>query len=641
MKFYERILQELKNEPHSFQTVYRHAFSFGDHVAFEQNRNLVIERVTYSQYRLEVLRLAGYLREHVRPGSTVALVMPNCPLWVECFWAIFQAGCRAALLSWQLPKATLESCLKDVGCTLVLGDVDTDLCPVMRSDELQAAQATSPLDKEPEDGWGDEIILATSSTTGAPKLYVYDGDAICKQILNSEFVLKRCKDVSHFRRGVIRHLAFLPFSHVFGLTACFLWFTMFGISYVFLNDMRPETILRTCRLHKVTHVFAVPLLWDTMATQIMRGIEERGITEKAKKGMALSLKLQDIWPALGRFVAGKIFKDVRKQTLGDNISFCISGGGMLKADTLRIINAMGYPMENGYGMTEIGIACVSMRKKPSERHGISVGEPFPSLTFHLDEDGQLMVRGNSCYIAQFINGERVAKDPQDWFATGYIFETNDKGEYIFRGRVDDLVNGANGERISPDMVESQLNLGVGCCVFGMEDGELALVVELPPEAEVTRERRAEALAEIYDAIARLPMPMQPRRVLVARQPRPLSLSGKIRRRALRAGVIDGSFACENAQTLLAQDAQSAEGEMDGLLTEMAQIFAEASGSSAQVSAQSDFFQDLGGDSLSYLELLSAIETRWNITGTALSPAPLSTPAVAAQFVLRQLDAAKK
>ena len=47
-----------------------------------------------------------------------------------------------------------------------------------------------------------------------------------------------------------------------------------------------------------------------------------------------------------------------------------------------------------------------------------------------------------------------------------------------------LVNqyeGANGERISPDMVESQLNLGVGCCVFGMEDGELALVVALPPD----------------------------------------------------------------------------------------------------------------------------------------------------------------
>ena len=45
MKFYERILQELKSEEHSFQTIYKHAFSFSDHVYFEESSNLRIERI--------------------------------------------------------------------------------------------------------------------------------------------------------------------------------------------------------------------------------------------------------------------------------------------------------------------------------------------------------------------------------------------------------------------------------------------------------------------------------------------------------------------------------------------------------------------------------------------------------------------
>ena len=66
----------------------------------------------------------------------------------------------------------------------------------------------------------------------------------------------------------LKQLAFLPFYHVFGLFAVYFWFTFFGRTLVFLRDYSADTILKTCRRHQVTHIFAVPMLWHTIEKQV-------------------------------------------------------------------------------------------------------------------------------------------------------------------------------------------------------------------------------------------------------------------------------------------------------------------------------------------------------------------------------------
>ena len=67
-------------------------------------------------------------------------------------------------------------------------------------------------------------------------------------------------------------LMFLPLFHIFGLVASYFWFAFFGRTFVFLSDYSPNTILSTIRRHKVTHLFAVPLLWDTLAKEIKKEV---------------------------------------------------------------------------------------------------------------------------------------------------------------------------------------------------------------------------------------------------------------------------------------------------------------------------------------------------------------------------------
>ena len=192
----------------------------------------------------------------------------------------------------------------------------------------------------------------------------------------------------------------------------------------------------------MTHIFAVPLLWDSLARGIRAEAAKAGRSEALEKGVRLSLALQDFCPPLGRLLVPRIMKGVREKTLGNSIRFCISGGGKCGKDTGRTVNGCGYHLENGYGMTEIGIACVTLEKKASRRTCETVGKLFPSLESKLDAQGRLLVRGDSCYAARYAGGKRIPRDPDAWFDTGDCFTRNEKGEYTVSGRSDDLISGA-------------------------------------------------------------------------------------------------------------------------------------------------------------------------------------------------------
>lgn len=642
MKFYERILLELKTQPHTMQTVYRYAYSFSDEAAFEFSRNLVIHKITYGESRVNILRLYGFLSGLIRPGDVVALVMPNSPLWVECFWAVLMAGGKVMPLSPDMTGSMLADCLADSGCGLVLGDAGREGYRSVSAAELEECIPETMPDREPEDGWGNEIILSTSGTTGRPALYAYTGKEICTQILNSRYILDNCRDVSRFWRGQFRLLAFLPFSHIFGLTACYLWFVMFGRTFVFLEDYTPTTIIRTCRLHHVTHVFAIPLLWDSLARGILAEAEKTGQTERLEKGIRLSLKIQDFSPALGRIAVPKIMKSVREKTLGDSIRFCISGGGKCGRNTGRIINGCGYRLENGYGMTEIGIACVTLEKKASRRTCETVGKLFPSLSSQIDAQQHLLVRGESCYAAKYVKGERIPRDTGAWFDTGDCFSRDENGELAVLGRSDDTINGANGQRINPETIESEINVEYPCCVVSRADQPLELLVEVPSGARLSSKRRTAILEEVTAAVEKLPMHLQPRRVLFTYDTIPVSLSHKFRRKHIAELIGNGELPVFGSDSFVSPDGEKEENaELLSVAGEVAGIMREILRLSRPVQAEDDFFTDLNGDSLSYIEYLNSIENRYRIVIgkelTARCTTPVSTAGVLSRLAEQGRD----
>ncbi len=632
MTFYEKIIQELEHREQSLSTVYDYAFRFTNETLFEWEENGRICTMTYgaAQRRIETASAALHERLSALPkGTPIGIYLPNGTDWVISFWAILRAGFFPLLLNTNAPEGTADRCMKEAGAAYVVAVRNFDGAETIDPQTLSSASGQDFCD------WADEILLCTSGTTGDPQVIAFDGKAVCAQIRNSGYVLRHNRTVATFYHGHIKLLAFLPFYHIFGLSAVLLWFSCFGRTLVLLPSLSPDVIAQTCRRHEVTHIFALPIFWNTVADGILRGAKRTGQSEKLEKGIRLSLALQNgPFPVLGQRLARGLMRSVQTQALGTAVRFCITGGGAIRTDTMRIINGVGYPLYNGYGMTEIGIASVELRKKAGERMEGTVGRLFPSMEGKLGDT--LQVRGWTCFCARYENGVRIPHDPMEWFDTQDCLTDSGDGLLTFAGRQDDMLNGENGERIAPATIEAAF----GCpqvaqlCVLSLPRGDgksdVALIVE-------PRQRNAYALGTLakalYEKNETLPPSYRVTKILFSEAPLPLAPTMKVQVSKVRAKIAAGTLPLTEApRGQQSQQALYTEG-MDDVLPRVIAVFREVTGME-NVTPDSHFVYDLGGDSLLYFSLLEQLSEAF---GMSFDGNDLNTPRAVAAYILNESE----
>lgn len=640
MAFYDQVIRELKRDVPALSTVYRYAFRFSDEVYFEQNDGERIYSETYREVQARVERLTNALHaalSDVEKGACVGLYLPNCPNWVVTFWAILRCGYRPLLLNTNAGESVVRSCLKRAGATHLISERTVAGFTNLSADDLQ--EQTHPAYED----WADEIVLCTSGTTGEPKLIVFDGKAVYAQIRNSGYVLKQNRSIASFYRGKMKLLAFLPFYHIFGLSAVLLWFSCFGRTMVFLPNLSPETIQNTCKLHGVTHIFAMPLFWNLISDAIYRTAKKTGQLEKLEKGLRLSEKLQSgPFPRLGtRIVRKLLFGGVQEQALGRGVRFCITGGGTIRSKTLATINGIGYPLYNGYGMTEIGIACVELRKSAKRRNEGSVGKLFPSMEGELrnkdtDGSGTLFVRGNTCFVAELRDGRRIPHDPNEWFDTQDCMRLSD-GHLYFSGRQDDLINGENGERISPNEIEAAFGspLLKNLCVVPTTDENGAVRITLVAEPKSRNSyRMAKLMEDLKQANGTLTHTHRVDRVLIANEPLPLSLTMKVSNKEVRERLQSGTLSVTEADLSAPVSKTAYEEGVEEIISEVIAIFARATDMEG-VHADSHFVYDLGGDSLTFFSVVEELRALYGVDMD--TNADLSTPRLCAAYLIKEME----
>lgn len=640
MAFYDRVIRELKRDVPALSTVYKYAFRFSDEVYFEQNDGEHIYTETYREAEKRVERLTNALHvalKDVEKGACVGLYLPNCPTWVISFWAILRCGYRPLLLNTNASEAVVKSCLERAGATHLISERTVSGYRNLHADVLLEQEHPYFLE------WADEIVLCTSGTTGEPKLIVFDGKAVYAQIQNSGYVLKQNRSIASFYRGKIKLLAFLPFYHIFGLSAVLLWFSCFGRTMVFLPNLSPETIQNTCKLHGVTHIFAMPLFWNLISDAIYRTARKMGQTEKLEKGLRLSEKLQSgPFAMLGtRFVRNVLFRSVQEQALGSGVRFCITGGGTIRQKTLSTINGIGYPLYNGYGMTEIGIASVELRRFAKRRNEGSIGKLFPSMEGKLadvdaDGNGTLFVRGETCFVAEFRDGRRIEHDPHEWFDTQDCM-CRKKGHLYFAGRQDDLINGENGERISPNEIEAAFGspLMQNLCVVPTtdENGATRITLVVEPKSRNTY-RMAKLMEELKRANATLTHTHRVDRVLIANEPLPLSLTMKVSNKEVRERLKAGTLSVTEADLSATVQENAYEEGMEEIIKEVIEIFRRAT-DCEEVTQDSHFVYDLGGDSLTFFSVVEELRALYGVDMD--TTADLSTPRLCATYLLKEME----
>ena len=595
----------------TFGEIYEWMFSHGQKIIAEGNDGYRSYTYTYDQVKemIEEVSAALYARVGAK-GQYIGLEMENCVEWIVGFWAILRSGNKPYLVNCRHTKALSDSILKTLGVKYILALQPSKL-------EGETLLYSSLKGAEPFAGaFENEIAFSTSATSLKETVCFYTGKEITKQLLNVKGILKNSKRMAAHYKGQLKNLAFLPFYHVFGLIAVYFWFTFFGRTLVFLRDYAPDTILKTCRKHEVTHIFAVPMLWHTVEKQLLKTLKEQGEKQEKKfyRGKKLCTRLQNLFPYLGARLSRRMMHQVTDQLFGRSVQFCISGGSYIRPSTLELMNGIGYPLHNGYGMSEIGITSVELRSRPKYRNLGSIGRPFDSVEYRIGEDGTLCVRGESICKRKLLDGQTILTE--NWMETGDCMECIG-GDYYIRGRQGDMVLGENGENINPDMIEQEFRCSdaLNLSVLGLGEAEkqsLCLVAQISPY--LTPDRCESLIQELYAANEQLDGSHRVQKFYLTTDAIAPPTAVKVGRKYLLRGIADGSIRLEAASEMKKRlQAQAEDISQSALFLKIRSIVAsELMLEEEEIGPDDHLVNDLGASSLDYFSVLTALAEEFSV-----------------------------
>ena len=614
---------ELLNTSRQFSDIYRQIINNNRKNIYAEyfNLNNKIKHYKYQKMDQNVKRFASYLKSKINApaNSRIILKMANSPAWGEMFWAILMSGYVPVLIDAKTPRDNVENLAKQAKATALISDDNHEysLNKIRVDNILQSAN-----DGRVNDKWANEVIFSSSGTTGDAKLMVFNGENFVHQICCSLEMGNESTDIMYPKKyGKVKILAMIPFHHIFGFVAVFLWYTFYGKALVFPKSNTPTDILSICQKVGITHVYSVPLFWDSLALSVKRkfALQSEDKQRLLEKMIAYNLKeieFKDAGLAANPIVADK----VKKMLLGSKVKYCISGGGYLSNETLRTINGLGYPLYNGYGMTEIGVTSVELSNDVKRRLLGEIGHPLHNVEYQINKEGELLVKSPTIHIREIIGGnEKETVLDDGYFHTGDIVNKGEVG-YLIKGRMKDVIINANGENIFPDELEMyfrDLALVNNLSVLGTVSKDKALHEDITLVLEVDDKATEDDIKNLEKSILAIKLPHDVKidHIYLAKNRLPIANNMKVKRFVIKKEIENGSnqFVLINAKKVSPKTRKFSEETLKNILPVVRQLFSKVLVlPTFKIDDEDHWINDLGGDSMNYVELVQEIDHTFNI-----------------------------
>ena len=620
-KYIKWKFDSLKDSKPCFKSLFDITHDQEDRVFCEYNDNFIIKNFTYNELKIYIKKFANYLLDkgvNKYKHEFVGLLMDNSINWVAIYWALLMIGCKPFLLNKKMPIEMLKEMSETMKLQFVITDthVENDFKNVLFiNNENKPLKEIDEYEPIKEEDWEDEIALTTTATTLSYKICIYTGADIHAQVNNAKGILAKNKTLKEPYNGRHKLLAFLPFYHIFGLIATYSWFSLFGRTFVFLKDYSSETILKTVQRHKCTHIFGVPLLWDTIAREIKKEINNLPEKEKSKalKGINFTYHYQNVFPIHARHRCRNLLARVQNKVFGDSVIFCISGGGPVTYETLYLINSIGYPLYNGYGSTEHGITSVELRNKPKYRILGTIGKPFDSIQYKIVDD-ELFVKGTSI-CSKIINrdGTEEVVNKDEWQPSNDIVGMDKKGYYYLKGRKDDVYIGNNGEKINPDEIEKVVLLtsAIRYC-FTSYQNKLSLIIQLSKSNYTIKANSI--IDEVHNSLLKLDKcGYHIEQVYYTFDDIASKEAIKVSRKILDTLIQKNRIKLMNFSDFTKSVETDSEEVNAEIINRITKVFGEVLNKDpSAIKPNANFFFDLGGTSLDYMTLLMKLEQEFEL-----------------------------
>ena len=603
-KYVEDKLNRLSKLDKSFDALIDMMFEDENNIFFEETSAFRVKKTTYKEAGDNIDIIAKNIKvnfPNAKHNDVIGLYLENSHIWIEAFWAILKCGFRPLFLNMRLSDEVLENALK---LTNAVGVITEN--KIFKEKTLLVKDLFNKQNIEVNEKFGEELFVMSSGTTSNIKICAYSAVEIINILSQSRRIIKDNPLVKRHYEGELKLLAFLPFYHIFGFVAVYLWFSFYARTFVKLNDFNPSTIQSTIRRHKVTHIFAVPLFWQKVYDSAIREIKNKGDAtyNKFLKGLKLSSK-----PVIGPLITKYALKEVRDKLFGDSISFLITGGSMIDKRVLTFFNAIGYHLSNGYGMSEIGITSVELSNNYNYLTTGSIGVPLPGVEYKINENNELSVRANSS-AKYIIEGEEIHNLKDGFYLTHDLAKCVD-GRYYLLGRQDDLVVPISGENLNPNIIENALifdNLRGICLINGRNNLRPVLLVSI--QKHLKKEKVEEILNELKNRLDNQNLSTQIGSIVFVTDSFIKGDEFKMNRKRIEQDYYDHKLELYSFENVQEND--------DEITIKIKEFFAEVLSKEVDdISSNSDFFLDEGGTSIDYYVIMSKINEEYNIDMTEL------------------------
>ena len=470
--------------------------------------------LTWGEYGARVRRLAaGLAAIGVGRGDTVAIMLTNRPEFHLVDTAAYHLGAipfsvyntnAPAQIAYQFGNAgnRIVVCeaqfLPRVLEAKVGGGVEHVIClddAPAGTMTLAELEALGDPDFDFESRWraveaDDTItIIYTSGTTGAPK-------GVEMSHRNAIFATEAMMGIPEFALGCGgRAISYLPDAHAINRWHAHYMPAITGAAVHTVADSKG--LAAALPVVRPTVFITVPMLWYKIEAAVRAALAEqtgpRGAVaaralEVARRKVAAELAGRPIPPLLRQryLLAERLVLARLRERIGlDQTSIAYTGAAPITPETLEFLLALGIPVAEAWGMSEIGLA--TSNRPGAQRMG-TVGTVLRRVEIRCLDDGELVVRTPGLMKGYRNDPDRTAEavDADGWVHTGDVGVIDVDGYVTIVDRKKELIINSAGKNMSPANIENTVHAAsplIGCVVaIGDRRKYVTALITLEPQA---------------------------------------------------------------------------------------------------------------------------------------------------------------
>jgi len=485
----------------------------GGDIALREKEFGIWKEYSWADYQDRVRRIALGLAElGVGHGDVVVLIGDNRPAWV--FAEVAAQACRAMslgvyrdaleqevayLVDYAKGKIVIAEDEEQVDKILNLGDEVASVEKVIYDDtrgmrkyedprlmtlaDLEAAGAAvlavraDAYDTLIAQGQSDDtaILCTTSGTTANPKLAMLSHKAFlnhCASYLKSD--PKGADD---------EYVSTLPLPWIMEQVYAVGWSLVARMRVNFPEEA--DTAMHDFREIGPTFALFAPRLWEQVAADVRARIMDASPVKQKLYEVGMKMGLDALDKGERSRLADVLLMSALKDRLGfTNLRSAATGGSALGPDTFRFFMAMGVPMRQLYGQTEL-LGAYTIHTADDVDFD-SVGFAFEGVEMKIENPdpegvGEIVTRHPNMMTGYYRNEDetKAAFDQEGWLHTGDAGFINDRGHLVVIDRIKDLATTSKGIKFSPQFIENKLKFSpyiAEAVILGADRPHLAAII---------------------------------------------------------------------------------------------------------------------------------------------------------------------